>query len=504
LVAEDDPDEVGWARVDEEPEELPPPVPPQASLDEYRPLAGRASLARAALVLITLVSVVAVVFDVAERSLLARVGSGEPVTADELAASDDRQLAIALTQAGLGILAAIFFIAWLSRAYKNLPALGVQLLRYGPGWAIGAWFVPILNLFRPKQIVNDVWRGSDPKLADRVGWIDGPVPFLFAVWWAAWLVFGFVGTVADRILLGAETIDDYELSSAVYIATDSLIVLAGILAVLVVDMTTARQAARVAAVGGGDHPGARAPRWLRGGRHAAAAASLCALAVGAGLLTIAVQPEGSDAAPASELGDTVVEPALAAPAGFSLTDDFSDPGSGWSELEDPGGSFAYSEDEWVMTVNRPQESWFSFLDLGVSVAHVAVEADARLRAPATDDDAVGIGCFASDLAGYLVSIWPDGYYAIGIDPVDSEQVALLADGSTPEAAAVPVRWSRIGIECESGPPAILTLTVDGRRIATTRHAEGLGAFELAALIASSGPDSVTVRFDNLEVRRLGD
>lgn len=499
----DDPDAVGWARVDEEPEELPPPVPPQASLDDYRPLRRRANLARAALVLITLASVVAVVFDVAERSLLARVGSGEPVTAGELTASDDRQVAIALVQAGLGILAAAFFIAWLHRAYKNLRPLGVELLRYGPGWAIGAWFVPILNLFRPKQIVNDVWRGSDPELEDRVGWIDGPVPFVFAVWWIAYLGASLVGTVADRIFLRAETTDDYELSSAVYIATDSLTVLAGILAVLVVDMTTARQAARVAAAGGGDHPGARAPRWLRGGRHAAAAAALCALAVGAGFLTLAVQPDGSDAAPAAELGDTVVESPLVAPAGFSLTDDFSDPASGWSEQEDAGASFSYSAGEWVMTVKRPQESWFSFLHLGVSVSHVAVEADARLRTPASDDDGLGIGCFASERAGYLVSVWPDGYYAIGIDPEDTEQIALLADGSAPEAAARLVRSSRIGIECDSGPPAILTLTVNGRRIAETRHSEGLGSFQAASLIVSSGPGRATGRFDNLEVRRVG-
>ncbi|MGH3062278.1 MAG: hypothetical protein ACRDNA_12805, partial [Gaiellaceae bacterium] len=231
-------------------------------------------------------------------------------------------------------------------------------------------------------------------------------------------------------------------------------------------------------------------------------AALCALAVGAGFLTIAIQPEESDAAPAAELGDTVVEPALVAPAGFSLTDDFSDPDSGWSEQEDPGASFSYGAGEWVMTVKRPQESWFSFLDLGVSVAHVAVEADARLRAPASDDDAVGIGCFASELAGYLINVWPDGYYAIGIDPADSEQIALLADGSAPEAAARPVHWSRIGIACESGPPAILTLTVDGRRIAETRHGEGLGSFQVAALIVSSGPGRATGRFDNLEIRRV--
>ncbi len=32
--------------------------------------------------------------------------------------------------------------------------------RYGHGWAIGGWFVPILNFWRPMQVVNDVWRAG--------------------------------------------------------------------------------------------------------------------------------------------------------------------------------------------------------------------------------------------------------------------------------------------------------------------------------------------------------
>ena len=37
----------------------------------------------------------------------------------------------------------------------------MQGLRYGNGWAIGAWFVPILSLVRPKQMANEIWRGSE-------------------------------------------------------------------------------------------------------------------------------------------------------------------------------------------------------------------------------------------------------------------------------------------------------------------------------------------------------
>jgi hypothetical protein len=158
----------------------------------------------------------------------------------------------------------------------------------------------------------------------------------------------------------------------------------------------------------------------------------------------------------------------------------------------------------VMTVKRPEETWFSFIDLGVRVDHIMLEVDAILRGPASDEHALGIGCFASDVAGYLVNLWPDGYHVIGVDPEGSEEVALLADGSAREAAVGFGRATQIGIECESGPPALLTLIVDGRTIAEARHSVGLGTFRLASLIVTSGPAPASGHFDNFAARRVAD
>jgi hypothetical protein len=38
-------------------------------------------------------------------------------------------------------------------------------MRWSAGWAIGAWFVPVLSLVRPKAILNDIWRASDPRVS---------------------------------------------------------------------------------------------------------------------------------------------------------------------------------------------------------------------------------------------------------------------------------------------------------------------------------------------------
>jgi hypothetical protein len=90
------------------------------------------------------------------------------------------------------------FIAWFFQAYKNLRRLGVQNLPYGNGWAIGSWFVPILSLVRPKQIANEIWRGSERGAALSSGWKLVPVPSLLHWWWGLFLTQGLLLYIGQR------------------------------------------------------------------------------------------------------------------------------------------------------------------------------------------------------------------------------------------------------------------------------------------------------------------
>src|SRR5438093_12382214 len=58
------------------------------------------------------------------------------------------------------------FLTWLQRAYRNLPALHATELRYTPGWAVGSWFIPLVNLFAPHQVVSELWKASDPSTSN--------------------------------------------------------------------------------------------------------------------------------------------------------------------------------------------------------------------------------------------------------------------------------------------------------------------------------------------------
>jgi hypothetical protein len=220
---------------------------PDIGFERYRPLAPRARWARIALITMIAADVLAVLSGVREYVLLERLQT-DLVTAEELEASDRRQQVVALAQFAVFIVAAFFFIRWLHRAYANIVPLGAQYPRYSTATAIWSWFVPILNLWRPKQVVNDVWRASDPDAPIDQGdtWQREEPPILYAVWWLGWVVLNFAYNIDFRLYLRAETLDELQFSSLFTAVTDSASVPVGLLAIAVVHRTTQRQEERAA------------------------------------------------------------------------------------------------------------------------------------------------------------------------------------------------------------------------------------------------------------------
>jgi hypothetical protein len=98
----------------------------------------------------------------------------------------------ALLAVAVRLCALIAFVAWLYRVTKNLPALGVSDPDVTPGWAIGCWFVPVVNIIAPCIVVLRVWRASDPgATAGRAGGAQGS-SLVFA-WWGAFMVLTAAG-----------------------------------------------------------------------------------------------------------------------------------------------------------------------------------------------------------------------------------------------------------------------------------------------------------------------
>jgi hypothetical protein len=193
-------------------------------------------------------------------------------------ASGDLYLWIGAVQAAWFVVSAALWLAWFRRAYLNLPALGARRLRFRPWWAVGAWLLPVFSLFRPKQVLNDIWRASDPdgfggpqagapvqrapQPDQAAAWRGRPAAELLGWWWLAFVASVLVRSIttdavhaaADFMLLGLlpEQFDRFQASAGMQVVADLLTVLAGLLALRVVRRTTARQgerAARLAATG---------------------------------------------------------------------------------------------------------------------------------------------------------------------------------------------------------------------------------------------------------------
>ena len=146
----------------------------------------------------------------------------------------------------LYVLVFILFLVWFRRMYRNLGALGVRFLRYRPGWAIGGWFVPILNLFRPKQILNDVWRATEPGLGPSMHSPPKEVPVVgyITAWWALFLVNKILNRAASRD--GAAGIDAALNSLNLFRTLDFLFIVEALLLITVVRSVSRRQESRLA------------------------------------------------------------------------------------------------------------------------------------------------------------------------------------------------------------------------------------------------------------------
>lgn len=211
-----------------------------------RPLRGRALWAIVAIVATIVTDLVAVWADLLDVDLMDRLIDGENVPEDELRERDDRQSLVGLLQLAVLVVSVFFFIRWFHASYSNLPLLGQPNLRYRTGWAIGAWFVPFLNLWRPKSIANDIWRGSAPDAPEyaREDWGDAPVTPLLHVWWAAWILTSIVAQVAGRAWWRGDTPEDLKNAAQLDMASSFVNVVAAVLAIAVIRALTSRQEQR--------------------------------------------------------------------------------------------------------------------------------------------------------------------------------------------------------------------------------------------------------------------
>ncbi len=226
------------------PRELPsaPPVSPVPPAKGVAPVAwlrspvglGRATAALLGLVLV--VDLFAVGVELYVHGVLDDIvnGGGGADLARRADRADSLFETSGVLQSGALLAAAVVFLCWFYRVRVNAEVFDPFGHTMKRGWAIGAWFVPLVNLWFPRRITVEVWKASgDPERPRGHGLVNA--------WWVMWVVSISVSRVASRMYGRAEEAEVGRTAVRLLLFADLTDALAAVLAVLLVLRLTRMQ-----------------------------------------------------------------------------------------------------------------------------------------------------------------------------------------------------------------------------------------------------------------------
>lgn len=166
----------------------------------------RARLTIMSLWLVLFLEIVSFVSGYFQYDLLNKFLLGVNVPEEVSAMNDAREVLVTVVYFALRLVTGILFIMWFRRAYYNLHQLSSNLA-FSEGWAAGSWFVPVLNFFRPFQIMQELYVKTKEMLEKQKMNFNYNSKILW-VWWALWIVSNILGQLVFRFSTHLETLED--------------------------------------------------------------------------------------------------------------------------------------------------------------------------------------------------------------------------------------------------------------------------------------------------------
>jgi Domain of unknown function (DUF4328)/Protein of unknown function (DUF2510) len=213
----------------------------------YRSLKGLATALTVLLIVVAGLCLLVAVAHFHRAQVIDDFLAGRDLSVGQIDDADNGVMAVQGLTGAVVLGAAVVFIIWMHRAYRNAEAFGHHDLRLSAGWAIGAWFIPIYNWIGPKLILNDLWRVSDPELAPSdQRWRPRPVAGLVHLWWILLIVGGVLSRVRpfDNEATSIDDLETFRNLDRVTAVGFLILIPAAILGVVVVRRLTERFSAR--------------------------------------------------------------------------------------------------------------------------------------------------------------------------------------------------------------------------------------------------------------------
>jgi hypothetical protein len=217
-----------------------PYMRPDKTFVPFKPTQGLAKFAIVMFYIAIDAEVVSIVSTYFQINLVEQMKVPDAVSQEQADSNDMRQAGIAFVYFIVLLILVIAFLKWLYRSYRNQLAMGITDMRMSPGWAVGYWFIPILNLWKPYQGMKDLYQASDPTSTARYWQTNYTTPLL-GWWWAFWLLSSFIGNASQRMTGSAKSIETLITGSWVDIFSCILSIVAAVFGLRLVRMITDRQ-----------------------------------------------------------------------------------------------------------------------------------------------------------------------------------------------------------------------------------------------------------------------
>jgi DNA-directed RNA polymerase subunit RPC12/RpoP len=137
----------------------------------------------------------------------------------------------------------VVLLFWVYRVHRNLPALRAYGLRFPPGKVLRYWFNNIALLYRPYQVVKEIWKASDPNvdISDGLSWQNAKSSSTIGWWHFLWITSIPISYMGFLISLETKTVNELLTFSWIMLFSEVLFIVASNLLVLIVREVDARQ-----------------------------------------------------------------------------------------------------------------------------------------------------------------------------------------------------------------------------------------------------------------------
>jgi hypothetical protein len=202
-------------------------ISPLKKNHKVRDNSKRAKTAQILIWLVIIAESISIISSYFQYDMLSKIKGFQFISDSEANANDLREQAVGAVYLVIYIISGITFIQWFRRAYYNL--MQRTNCNTTDGWAAGGWFVPIMNWFKPYQMMNELWTKTGALLKKN----DVSTSIL-GIWWTLWIVTSIASNAVNRIALRANDVDTFIYTTLADIAISIVHIPAGYIAIMII------------------------------------------------------------------------------------------------------------------------------------------------------------------------------------------------------------------------------------------------------------------------------